>query len=216
MRILCVVDKRGRIQWQRTHALLPYLSEHDVDVKALNEKFDTRKYDTVYYSHFSLFDKAPCNCRRVASITSHKCLENMKRTLKVIKHFDAISVNNTMLFDIFRSRVKSLHYTPNGVNTKLFSFREKELSDPPVFGWVGNADREIKNFKTIVKPLMKKIKVHAIATSKKDDAKRLRTQEQMAKYYGMIDWFLVTSSAEGTSNPFWNRTPVACLRLRQE
>ena len=213
MNILCVTDKKGRIQYNRCCELKKYLpKEHNIDVIALDEfkqkkDINIKKYDVVYYAHFSLYGKfkvwrkLACLC---SSVTSHKCLDNLDKTLANLRQFDRISVNNTYLFDAFQPHIKNLHYTPNGVDTSLFSFADKFLGDPIVFGWVGNKDREVKNYNKILRPLIelkRDVAFNIIATKKSDPGYSLRNSSEMAHYYQNIDFYLVTSSAEGTPNP---------------
>tara|TARA_Y100000034_G_scaffold125155_1_gene174344 strand:+ start:111 stop:998 length:888 start_codon:yes stop_codon:yes gene_type:complete len=205
VRLLCIVDKKGRIQHNRLLKLQSLCKNISFSIYDLNSKFSFLSCDLVYYSHFSLFKKKPFNGPKIASITSHKCLDNMKQTIKDLKPFKAISVNNTFLLKAFKSHFSNLYYTPNGVDTKFFFNCEHRRNDKLVFGWVGNKDRSIKNYQTIYKPLKKKLGdicgFKAVASSKKDSVKDLRSAEQMRDFYHMLDCFLVTSSAEGTPNP---------------
>jgi len=208
MSILAVVDKKGRIQYNRMTLLAQLRLDLDIEVAALDDFHPMRKkYDVVYYAHFSLFTKVKIKGKRaiIGSVTSHKCLENFKDTVKQLQQFDRISVNNLYLVEAFQPHIKHLYYTPNGVDTTVFGFCDKVPKDKLVFGWVSNIDRATKNYKTIMLPLMKcvtGIEFKIIATSKKDAGKKLKNCEQMANYYATLDWILVTSSTEGTSNSF--------------
>ena len=200
--ILCIADKKGRIQYNRLKILQRLLPELGLHVHVLDDKISFKKYNAVYYSHFSLYDKKPCLKRqkKLTSVTSHKCLTDKKKTKKVLERFDAVSANNLPLYQALCSH-RNFWYLPNGVDTEFFSFAEKGLGSVPVFGWVGNRDRAIKNFESVVEPLMEKYKLWAIASSKSDKESDLKSPSDMVKYYHRLDYFLVTSSAEGTPNP---------------
>jgi glycosyltransferase involved in cell wall biosynthesis len=206
MKILFVVDKRGRIQHRRAEMFLSRIKDHDIYIGVVSDGIDQWSYDIVYYSHFALFDKVRLrgNIGTYASITSHKCCSDMKNTVESLQVFDRVSVNNSILLEKFRDYIADLYYTPNGVDTKIFKFHRKSMSDYPVFGWVGNIDREIKNYNSILCPLssiVPRTNFNIIATSKKDREEDLKTQKEMIEFYNSLDFFLVTSGAEGTPNP---------------
>ncbi|MHA1469628.1 MAG: glycosyltransferase family 4 protein [Candidatus Asgardarchaeia archaeon] len=186
------------------HILKRYIKEYYIDVISLNDKFCPEKYDLVYYTHFSLYKKRPCDNKKVATVTSHKCLNNMKKTLQVLKVFDAVSVNSLILFNIFKDKVNGLCYTPSGVDTDHFSFKNKSRSKKLVMGWVGNVDRAVKNYHSIMKPLKKKMSgviFKEVATYKKSKYNDLLNVEEMKDFYHALAFLLITSSAEGTPNP---------------
>lgn len=204
-KILCVTDKKGWCLNNIMKTLRSYITSYKLDVIALKEeKFRPEKYDLVYYTHFSLYDKAPCNNKKVGTITSHKCLNNMKKTLKKMSVFDRVSVNSMILFDIFAKSIPSLYFTPSGVDTRNFSFKDKSRNKKLVLGWVGNKDRDVKNYESVWKPLRKRFKnieFREVATKKGDRQPQFLTPKQMADFYHGLDFFLVTSSSEGTPNP---------------
>ena len=170
MKIAAVADKVGRVQYTRMLLLKSILSKDiDMDVFTPEDKIDFSKYDLAYYTHFGIHKKKPTKIRKYASVTSHKCLNQKRSTLKELSQFNSVSVNNSTLYGEFKGKVKSLFLTENGVDTKFFSFNLKPLGDPPVFGWVGNRDRETKNYDKIVVPLKKHITIKDISPSKKDN-----------------------------------------------
>lgn len=208
MNILCVTDKEGRIQYNRMVLFRDMMSDHNIDIVTLSDRkrINFSKYDTVYYSNFSIYDRVPCpnNVRKLASVTSHKCLISPKKTYAKLSNFDAISVNNTFLLSAIKPYVPNLYYTPNGVDTNFFSFSTKNLCSQIVIGWVGNRDRATKRFKEILSPLIKRcsdVNFKVIAPSKSDHVDKLLTSEQMRDFYHGLDFFIVTSATEGTPNP---------------
>jgi len=204
MKIVCIADKKNRIQYNRMKLLSKYFKNLDIDVFAMKDSFNIDKYDVAYYTHFSIYKKRPFKGKKYASITSHKCLSNKKKTLSQLSVFDGISVNNTFLFDEFKDYIDNLYYTPNGVDTNFFSFRNKELGKPITLGWVGNKDRETKNYRKMLKPLIHKFKTinfNVVASSKKDTDKQMKNIDEMKQFYYSIDFLLVTSTDEGTPNP---------------
>lgn len=201
MKIAAIADKIGRVQHSRMLLLQDILKDIDIDVYVTDDKPKLKSYDLVYYTHFNLLKKVPYKGKKYASITSHKCLDDLKNTVHYLKQFDAISVNNNILYSAFKNKISNLFFTPNGVDSRFFSFSSKSLTRPFVFGWVGNRDRATKNYESIVIPLSKHINIKKVAPSKKDSIDSLLTKEQMREFYHSLDFFLVTSSTEGTPNP---------------
>ncbi len=204
MNILFVTDKKGRIQYNRAKILKSIIKDHQIDIITLkDENINWKKYDLIYYSHFSLYKKipAPKDKTILTSVTSHKCLLNFDKTLKYLKKFHRVSVNNTILFDKFKDYIKNLYYTPNGVDTSFFTPYYNPIHAVPVFGWVGNIDRATKRYSNIIVPLSKKYNFNIIGTSKKDSIEKLLNKQQMREYYNGLDYFVVSSNTEGTPNP---------------
>ena len=206
MNIACITDREGRVQHCRMKLLSKYLDPvctyHVYHIGQVPRSL--KKYDIVYYSHFSLAERFPFKGTKYCSVTSHKCLKEMKKTVNALKRFKRVSVNNTILFEKFKGIIKHLYYTPNGVDRTKFVFINKSKGKEMCLGWVGNADRKAKNFKTIINPLRKQtkgFKFNIIPTSKKDKGRSLKNVDQMCKYYQSLDFFLVASSSEGTPNP---------------
>lgn len=202
--ILCVVGKKGRVQYDRMVFLSKYFNHNLTIVSNCTDTKYMNKHDLVYFSHFSLLETPRLICKCICSVTSHKCLSEFDKTINKLKSFDGISVNNNILFGVFKKSIKKLCYTPNGVDTCFFVPKNKPKNKVPVIGWVGNVDRETKNFKTIVHPLIKQMEnvtFNIVATSKKDDHTSLKTKEEMRDYYQGLDFFLISSSTEGTPNP---------------
>ena len=210
-RILCIADKVGRIQYNRMKMFESVINDFDIDVVTIADRFDTSPYDLIYYTNYRLFERCPCfpSQRYISSITSHKGLrpKSIKKSFKLVNKFEGISVNNLHLYKGNIKAFPNIYYTPNGVDTNVFSFKEKTKNDVTVFGWVGNKNRSEKNYKKILLPLKEKfrgkqnVKFKIVAPSKSDKMSKLLTREQMVEYYRSIDFLLVTSTTEGTPNP---------------
>lgn len=207
MRIICIADKIGRVQYSRMKLLENYMTFDKFHTASLDENIKWNNYDLAYYTHFSIFKKKPCpeNMIKLASITSHKCLSDKNNTIKELSKFNGISVNNTILFKEFKDKGFDLHYTPNGVDTKFFYPVLRNRSNPVTIGWVGNKDRSIKRYdlakKVESKFDPKLVRFKFISPSKSDAIKDLLTPKQMVRFYQDIDYLLITSKAEGTPNP---------------
>jgi glycosyltransferase involved in cell wall biosynthesis len=202
MKMIAIADKAGRVQHNRL-LLLQRLSK-DIKIEVCQLGDNVPSGDMYYFSHFALADKYPKLNPCIASITSHKCLENKKDTLKKLDRFDRISVNNNSLLEAFQGRDIPVFYTPNGVDTKTFTQRviHSDLTEI-VLGWVGNSDRAVKNYHIIEglkTQLPKCVRVEEVVTSKKQ---RLLSHNinQMKDYYHRLHFLLIVSDEEGTPNP---------------
>jgi len=208
-KILCITDKRGRIQCNRMELFKELMPELGLDVFTITEDFNPSNYKLVYYSNYKLFRNRPCKQKKIASITSHKGLreKSKKETMKLLKQFDGLSVNNSHLLKAYKPFFSDIHYTPNGVDTDFFFPQKKDNIDEIIFGWVGNRDRKEKNFKSILQPLRSKFKKHPkikikiVAPYKKYKQNKLLTKIEMRSYYRFIHFLLITSTTEGTPNP---------------
>ncbi|MFW6130518.1 MAG: glycosyltransferase family 4 protein [Atribacterota bacterium] len=205
--ILCIAGKRGRVQFDRMILLKKIIKDYELVVRPfLMKKKKMPKCDLTYYTHFSMYNRCPMGDKKIASITSHKCVGNIKETVKLLKKFDGVSANNLMLQGIFSKRLKNkVYYTPNGVDRRFFIFNPSPMGDPLRIGWVGNRDRATKNYKTVLAPLAKeignKVIFKIIAPGKQTPSYKLRNRESMRDFYYQIDFLLVTSGTEGTPNP---------------
>lgn len=201
MRVACVVAIRGRVQHNRIKYLSQILPDHKFDVFLPSDKIKPSRYDSIYYSSFGLFVKKPLKHFNVCgSITSHKCLNNIKSTLKILENFRSVSVNNMFLYKTF-SKYRDVLYIPNGVDTSLFCTKQKIYNNANIkLGWAGNIDRAAKNF-TLIKSLSKLsgYKWHIIKTSKSKKPKC--NLKNMVNFYHSIDFYVICSFTEGTPNP---------------
>jgi len=208
MKILCVTDIEGRVQYRRMAMLQNYMKKHQLIVVHSNRPIKFRKYPLVYYSNYSIYDSKPCDRQipKICSITSHRCLKDKNRTLKKLAEFQGVSVNNMILYNAFRNDLDNIFYTPNGVHTNVFvPPPQYPKNEKLVIGWVGNKDRAVKRYREIFKPLKKqyedKYNFEIIGTRKSDSADDIYTTEEMVSYYQKLDVLLVTSDNEGTPNP---------------
>jgi len=207
--MLFITDKKGRIQYNRSVLFQKMMPKLNIDIITIGENFNPKKYNLIYYTSYKIFRRMPCKQKCIASVTSHKGLrkKSLKECNKLLKKFVGISVNNLHLYKKYRKYFPNVYYTPNGVDTDFFSFIDKKKKDKVIFGWVGNKDRSEKNYEKVLKPLkqyFKKdsyIKFRVIAPSKSDKVEKLLTKEQMRDYYHSLDFFLITSTTEGTPNP---------------
>lgn len=206
--IVCLVDKIGRIQYYRLRHLANLIQDVNFRIYEKKDKISEKNIDALYFSHFSLYDQKKYkkfkNFKKMCSITSHKCLLNKKSTIEKLGVFDSVSVNNLFLFNEFKESVKNLYYTPNGVDTLKFPFKQKKKGETILIGWVGNADRDVKNYKNILLKLQKKytdINFVFLATSKSDKKSDILPHEKMKNFYHDLDFYIVVSKNEGTPNP---------------
>jgi len=202
MRIICVVDKGGRVHESRVSIFRKYLP-HQFDIRTgrIPSKL-IYKADVIYYCTFGLYKKYRVKHPNIRiSITSHKCLRDP--FLRKIRNLKA-SANSSILYDLLKDQVKDLYYLPNGVDIDLYRFRENHEFNPNriVVGWIGNRDRRTKNY-NIVNGLngFPGIKMKIIATRKGDKSSKLQKSKKIRKFYYKLDFYLVASSTEGTPNP---------------
>ncbi len=210
--ILCVTDKKGWCLYNIMNTLKGHISKYHIDVITLKDDFEPDGYDLVYYTHFALHKKRRCpkGIKKIVTITSHKLFTNLPKNLDLLKIFDRISVNSLLLkksLDPHMSEIGHplLDYTPSGVDTHHFRFKNKKRNNPLVLGWVGNTNRSVKNY-NIFTEMQKKfpkgdVIFKEVATKKSDTYKDFLNADQMTEFYHQLDFLLITSTSEGTPNP---------------
>ena len=209
MRIAFIGDQKGKVQYGRWQVFCKYFSQHQFDFFTIREKRLSRKcsgYDIVYYASFTSYRRRPVKHKRIyGSATSWKCTKS-KRDLRSLKKFTKVSANNFALCEALKKRRSDIVYLPNGVDTHFFTPGSIEFDPAHLkIGWVGNQDREEKNYNSIFIPVKdrigKKLDFVTIATSKSARPKRLHSPKKMRKFYRNLHFYLITSSYEGTPNP---------------
>lgn len=208
MRIAFIGDKKGKVHYNRYEAFSLLLREYTTidffEVKNLPKRI--YQYDIVYFASFTLLGKIKLKHPKIyGSVTSWKCIRE-KKDLSLLNLFGKISVNNLALWKEIKHIYHSAVCIPNGVDANFFSPFSNHCFDPSnvIIGWVGNRDREEKGYKSILCPVKNKlsnkcVSIKEIATSK--SSKTLKSQFEMREFYRSIDFYLVTSYAEGTPNP---------------
>lgn len=206
MRVACFVDTKNKVQHNRVRqlaSLFPNM-KFDVFVGTKKQKLNVAKYNVVYYASFPLYAKHPVKHRNICgSITSHKCLSDMKRSLALLRHFHRVSANNKLLFDLFSAHLDNVVYIPNGVDTKVFSFKGDTPYDQSNIrlGWVGNTDRATKNFDSLVSPMRKWGGFVWSVVGTRKSKSWSKNHSDMVNFYHGLDFYVVTSTTEGTPNP---------------
>lgn len=201
-RIACIVDVKGKVQYKRAKKLQSMFPDIKLPIYISKPGLRIPKeFYAVYYMSHGVYGR--CKIKHpnlICSITSHKCLDNMKQTGRILRKFKKISVNNMLLLDAL-SEFKPV-YLPNGVDTTIYTPRENITYDRKriKLGWTGNIDRMAKNFR-LVKALSS-IRGCSLTMIKTTKSRRLRKKEShMRKFYHGLDYYVVTSSTEGTPNP---------------
>ena len=201
---------------------LNYVLSEEEGQMMLEDVFQTSEYKIVLDSSDSILieeQSATDNYRLlnishpkiISSITSWKILSvDGRRMKKFITKPYAISVNNLGLYERLKSIRSDIIYLPNCVDTKLFrpskkKNKKKKPHSPIILGWTGNTDREEKNYKRLLMPVIKRLKgkvsFRIIKTKKRFKGSKYKSKTDMNLYYNSLDYYLNVSSFEGTPNP---------------
>jgi len=215
MKVAFVGDVHGRVQHDRYLLFKKILVDYRIDffsiknkrhIKKLRNNF--KKYNIIYLASATNYGRLRISHPKIiSSITSWKILSMDKRRMKkIIKKPYAISVNNLGLYKKLKHIRPDIVYLPNCVDTKVFRpDKKKKPHNPIVLGWTGNVDREEKNYKRLLKPVMKRLKgevsFNLIKTKKGSKGSRYKSKSDMNSYYNSLDYYLNVSSLEGTPNP---------------
>lgn len=211
-RIVFIGDQPGKVHFRRYQAFCKHISDISFDYLVASEKHlnkRCRRYDAVYYASIALYDRRPVKHKRIfGSATSWKCVNDKRsrRILKKLDRFHGVSANNLALAEVLREYRKDIQYLPNGVDIDYFCPSEFEYNpDKITIGWVGNKDRDEKNYRRLLVRIKKTVgppfRIKTITSKKSTPAKRLVSPKRMRRFYRKLSYYLVTSSYEGTPNP---------------
>lgn len=92
------------------------------------------------------------------------------------------------------------YYLPSGIDTKNFKPNDKNRNKL-VFGWVGNTNKKVKNFKWIKRVMNIITEKYSNVEFKYRDFSNLVPHHQMVDFYNSIDVYLCASSHEGLPTP---------------
>lgn len=102
--------------------------------------------------------------------------------------------------------IRETLYTPNGIDPATF-FIERERSGPMVVGWAGNIDDACKGIREIVMPACEGDFRLLIAPGK------IRSRDEMRRFYNQVDVFCVASTAEGQPLPLIESLACGCFPI---
>lgn len=204
MNILFIGDKFGKVHQDRFEMFSRYITEHNFSFVSVSNVKKYRHYDAVYLASYSMLKKLKIiHNKLLSSVTSWKLI-NEGADLGFVSKFSRLSVNSKSLLDVLAKKRKDIWYLPNGVDDSFFIPRPKSYGkNKIVVGWVGNTDRQEKNFHIVqkLKSLKLPVVIKSIETTKKMSADDLMSKERMRDFYHGIDFYLICSSFEGTPNP---------------
>lgn len=205
--ILCIVDSYRWALANRARNLKSNLTSHNFTIKHFNEvkNLNLNNFDIVYSLNWPIhgYIKGKLQARRryrlVTTISSHIGRGNAKTMRSIFSGYDAISTSNNMLYKEFRPVYgEKVYNTPFGVNTDLFKKKNEPENFSSIFGWVGNASRDVKRFKVIEQTFKGLGPKYELKTAKSNDG---LTREEMVDFYNSIGTIICFSRSEGTPNP---------------
>lgn len=199
MNILFIGDKKGRVHYDRFLVFQKYIANHSFSYCSMDKYKKCQGYDAVYLASCAMQKTLKIKHKHLlGSITSWK-LFNEGDKFGFLSDFKRVSVNNLKLFNLMCGMHRDLYYLPNGVETDFFTPGSKEfLPEKITFGWIGNIDREEKNFE-IIRKLKQVCRLKTVETKKKQ--KNVHSKEYVRDFYRQLDFYIVCSSFEGTPNP---------------
>jgi glycosyltransferase involved in cell wall biosynthesis len=175
------------------------ISFHDIDKVSFDD------FDVVYILNWPIYGyvrhkiSSKRKYKLVTGVSSHVGRPSAKKMATFFSIFDSIGLSNRFLLKEFRSaKLKSLVYTPFGVNHKIFNRVTNPNDFRHTFGWVGNKGRSVKRYKEIkkvFKELGPEYKLRTVGNT--SDYSR----EKMAEFYNSIGTLICYSESEGTPNP---------------
>lgn len=210
-KILMMCDVKNWAWWYKSEYIQKYLKDgYDIELwSAQNNRKPKDIYD-LYFTFSPLFlgyIKSVPRGRKVTGITSHPGFDRWFRNgnssdywKSVVK---ALHANSRFLYDNLRGCHNEVYYTPNGVDTELFSCRPPEVKqfEDLIVGFVGRLDEnDSKGLKTILQPAVANLE-HVRLKLNTCIYSNGASQSEMVNFYRSIDVYIVASNMDGTPNP---------------
>lgn len=206
--VLIIIDVWGWAFDFNSRGVIKYSTEFKCAAKTYNEvNSDDEKHDIIFPLSYEVW--SACGERRKWLQGKKRCVGirsgNLDRILSGrsgINDWIGIGCNSRSTYNQLRKAfpdLKTVHYTPNGVDTEIFKMQT--LGDRFQVGWAGSAGRGLKRV-----DLARKLKFPVkIACNRLDkyfqkpwvDADSRRN---MVNFYRSIDCLVLTSTTEGMSN----------------
>ncbi|MBU9713319.1 glycosyltransferase family 4 protein [Evansella tamaricis] len=126
--------------------------------------------------------------------------------IKVMNSMKQFGANNPMIKEVVQRLVpdKKVNYIRQFVDSDFFYplLRRKKQSNSPLnIGWVGNTRREVKQYNSLYKPIVKNFEGDPRFTFKEATRRTKIPLKEMPAFYHSLDLLLVTASNEGIPNP---------------
>lgn len=178
---------------------------------------EIKKYnpDLIFYSTWIIPFKQGrvqgLNCFEAVGLRSGEKLFNDRIFLvKYLNSFDAVSSINNYFISLL-PEIKNISFIPNGADSKQFYPSNNNINSPLIIGWVGNSDREVKRYHTLLKPAMRLISDIAILKSVSKEGQKLPHNE-LPNYYNSVD-IVVICSTKVEGGPLILGEAAACGKI---
>jgi len=203
--ILIIIDVYGWAWDFISRGIIKHSKKFKYEVKRFSEVNNKdRKHDLVFVMNWYYWKY--CGDRRKWLRDKKICigvrgdegfLPIMKGKIK-IDGFHAIGCNSYSRYEALKKkfpRLKTIHYTRNGVDTKIF--KQVTLGNRFNVGWAGTAKRQCKRVE-IAKQLNFPVKI--ISQKGGKFFKKGISRQKMVNFYKSIDCLILTSNIEGMNN----------------
>ncbi|HEV8240616.1 MAG TPA: glycosyltransferase [Thermoanaerobaculia bacterium] len=217
-RIVCVVDRPHWAHDRKTDALARALAGSHRLVKRFQAELtadDLERADGVLFYYWLQVQRLPhlrrtlgaLRDRVLIGVCSHYELEGDWRApaLATLNELAAgVFVNNRLLQDELAPLLRPpLFYTPNGVDTDLFSPGESAAAPARRLrvGWagsLGNQGSERRGVHEVIAPAAERVGAELCLAVREE---QWRTPIEMAAFYRSLDVYVCASRSEGTPNP---------------
>lgn len=199
-RVCFLYDVKGWAFYNKSANIKKYLSKYyDIDIIKYNTIKNDNNYDVIVsYSSFTL-TKLRTSKKVICGISSKF------NSMNTVNGYTYSFSNDYRTYEQLKGKNK--YYLPNGVDTEFFKSEKERIIDKKEIkiGLVGSTLRSkhkgIDRINTICKNL-NKMGYNVVNKSLfVDPNKKMKSREDMVKYYDGIDIFIVSSVSENTPNP---------------
>ena len=219
MKALLLTDKPNWAYHSIAESVKKYNSDKDISISVVHIKGNERKIKSIYKKYDRILVMGWQNYDRVKFMSKSKVMVGIhshhswdkKRTkpnknvnppkslVNSLNKFVRVNAVSKRLYDLFKQNgLKNIHYTPNGVDTEIFTCPSHEMSDEFTVGYSGSKGHDWRKGVTkFIMPSAKLAKVkHKIAMLSSDSYVPL---SEMPTFYHGIDCYVCASLSEGFS-----------------
>ncbi len=207
--ILIIADYRGWAFEKIYFGLKKHLIDWNIEILyqfSKNNKLTKgiKKFDLILYLcdfdlNFLLKNKLDRN-KVILAIRSH-VTNPIYKTQNIIKSLtNTIATSNQYLYEQFSKNYRNVYLLPGGVDVDIFSYSEKNPSNPLVLGWAGSRDNFGSEYRGL-EVIEDACKHMGIKFNPALREVKYRNQNEMVSYYrNEIDVYIDLSIAAGRQN----------------
>lgn len=219
MKILIIIDRLNWAYHSIAQSIVKYNTNKDLNIHIEHVKGNVdrikkiwKKFDLIFIMGWQCYEKIKFIDLKISitGVHSYHSWDKGKSTpeitstppkniIKLLNKFKRVNVVSKRLFSTFSSSgVEKVFYTPNGVDTELFTPKEINYNNDFVVGYSGSKAHDWRKGVTkFIQPAADKAGVKTYLAMLKDN--KYVSFKNMPDFYKKLDCYICASSSEGFS-----------------